>query len=87
MTNQEIQTLKRLDTVFFSKQIRKQGLVPPSQEVVLVSLHKVRYMTTEGIPREMRRESKEWLRENGFKGINGYPLLEEGVLPGDKHEE
>jgi len=52
----------------------------PSDEVMLMSLHKGRYQCLE-IDKILRLESAEWLRARGYSGGAG-PLLPPGELPG-----
>lgn len=52
----------------------------PSNETLTLSLHKARYGCSL-VPRELRHASGHWLRERGFTGFMGEPLLPEGELP------
>lgn len=51
----------------------------PSDEVLIVALHKARYECT-GLEPEYRHASAAWLRERGYGRMCG-PLLPEGELP------
>ena len=53
---------------------------PMTDEVILIGLHKSRYMCTAIAP-ELRHASGAWLRERGYRQANGLPLLPEGDLP------
>jgi hypothetical protein len=51
-----------------------------SDELVLLTLHKVRYECTD-IEDSYRHESAAWLRDRGYERMTGTPLLPEGALP------
>jgi hypothetical protein len=42
-------------------------------EAVLVGMHKVRYLM-KGMPRDLRQQSLDWLRDRGHKTMNGTKL-------------
>ena len=48
--------------------------------VRLIGMHKARYECTD-IPRELRHESGNWLRERNLKAFKGKELMAEGILP------
>lgn len=57
-------------------------LVPAgtSDEVILIALHKARYDCTD-IAAEQRHQSGDWLRQHGYRRMDGTELLPEGELP------
>lgn len=59
---------------------RKNTTRTATDEVLLISLHKARYSCT-AIAKELRHSSAQWLRERGYHGAMGDPLLPEGELP------
>ncbi len=72
--------VKTLDIDAAKNLARKQGQVPPNDEVVLLGLHKTRYERPD-MPKELRHASGEWLRSGGYGRLTGEPLLPEGELP------
>lgn len=51
-----------------------------SEEVVLLALHKARYLCGH-VRAELRHQSGAWLRERGYGMYMGEPLLPPGELP------
>lgn len=65
-----------LDVVAAAKQMPGVS----SLEVVLLALHKARYVCTD-IPANLRHASAAYLRERGSTDLYGQPILPEGQLP------
>jgi len=72
--------LTELDIEWARKNAReacdRTGLPMPSDEVMLIALHKARYVC-KSIEPLLRRESGKWLLNEGYK----HGLLPEGELP------
>lgn len=43
---------------------------PPSDEVILISMHKAR-LGVISLPEPLKEESRQWLRARGFKTLDG----------------
>lgn len=52
----------------------------PTDEAVLIALHKARYEVP-SIPDELRHASRAWLEANGHDRLRGIPWPPEGKLP------
>lgn len=77
------EALMRLDLEWCRNHARLEaaaaGRPMPSDEVLLISMHKARYEATE-ISDDLRHASGHWLRERGFGRRSG-GLLPPGELP------
>lgn len=67
--------LLHMDFAFVRKQLGEM-----SDEMCLLVLHKGRYDCT-ALPAAARHVSAAWLRENGYRDMNGEDILPEGELP------
>lgn len=47
---------------------------------ILVAMHKARYHSTD-VPRELRHQSAQWLKDGGHTDALGEPIMAEGWLP------
>lgn len=57
--------------------------MPGTTDLVrIIAAHKIRYEQVD-LPREIRVQSGEWLRERGYHRAYGRALLPQGQLPGD----
>lgn len=45
-----------------------------------IAMHKARYHSTD-LPRNVRHQSAQWLRERGHADVLGEPVMAEGMLP------
>jgi len=57
-----------LDVLAFKDFLSEQWERPPSDEVALISLHKLRihYAKQGPIPQDLAEQSQRWLEDNGF---------------------
>ena len=70
--------LERLDLAWARK--RFQNYPNPSDDMLLLAMHKARYECT-AIDSKLRRESGEWLTAHGFGRATSDPVLPNGELP------
>jgi hypothetical protein len=75
ISSAELEALRTLD-VQAMRRAMGQEVSHLSDEGILIGMHKVR-MHIDAVGIGQRRESLEWLRQRGYKGLLGTPLPNE----------